>query len=548
MLISSVRLLLPTEFPAVPCRIYVDEGYFLKVPHVESDGHLCLGQRSMPGDYDDPVSAVVRALGAVKELLENSRDAGWVQAQFHGERASYWQHLEKAKDSSRRPAPKRTLVDASGLRGWAEGSIAAYVPAGSKHRVYRLQVACAGNVDPHKLATRHQWVDGSVVRGKALFVRMPGTELWTPSTWPSTYDQLDSLVGRLTGHECSVSSWLQKLGVPQSHFVDGHDCAANGSKMQAPPGRRPMLVVLVQDDLAYGFQLYPSTLPTPGKPNMQPIGTSRVDSDWALARDHQLEALHRRRGKRVLLLGAGSLGSPLAGSLARSGIGTLDIVDSQLMEAENTARHTLGMREVANGKAQALASRLMQSIPGIQVNGHLADAATWVTKHASPGKYDLVVECTAESSVRVFLSQMRASFFGNAPLIHSWTEPMCSAGHVVLSQPEVPWPADDPADWLVNASDLSANDTRITLPACSAGFHPYAAADIELVAAFAAQRVIAVLDDPRHASTVWSWVRSSAFFEQLPMAVNTRSIVPESRFAADSASVTRNLREVLSPR
>jgi proteasome lid subunit RPN8/RPN11 len=97
---------------------------------------------------------------------------------------------------------------------------------------------------------------------------------------------------------------------------------------------------------------------------------------------------------------------------------------------------------------------------------------------------------------------------------------LCSAGHVVLTQPEVPWPEDDPADAFVNASDLAAGDTRVALPACSAGFHPYGVADIELIAAFATERVIAVLDDPRQASAVWSWVRSSAFLDALPVDVD----------------------------
>lgn len=543
--IGSVRLLLPPEFPASPCRIYVNKTYFLKVPHVESDGHLCLGQRSIPSDYDDPIQAVVRALGAVQTLLENASDPCWIQQQFHDERASYWLHLEKAKESSRRPVPKRSFVDASGLQTWVEGSLAAYVPPGSKHRIYRLQVACAGSVDPHKLATRHQWVSGTVVRGKALFVRLPASECWTPSTWPKTYDELDRLVDRLTDHECSVSSWLHKSGQVHTTLMDVQDDAA-APRSELPPGPRPLLVVLVQDDLTFGFQLYPSTVPSFGKPNIQPINVNRVDPDWALARDHQLPVLHKRRAKRVLLIGAGSLGSPLASSLARSGIGVLDIVDSQLMEAENTARHALGMKEVALGKADALAARLMQAVPGVEVKGYLADAAAWVARNVRPGKYDLVVECTAESSVRVFLSQMRTAYLGGIPLIHAWTEPMCSAGHLVLSQPEVPWPSDDPADTLVNASDLSASDTRITLPACSAGFHPYAAADIELVAAFAAQRVIAVLDELRQPSAVWSWIRASAFFEQLPVAVKMRDIVPASRFATDSAAVTRDLRDVLN--
>ncbi|MGF6414848.1 hypothetical protein [Paraburkholderia sp. MM5482-R1] len=147
--------------------------------------------------------------------------------------------------------------------------------------------------------------------------------------------------------------------------------------------------------------------------------------------------------------------------------------------------------------------------------------------------------------MRTFISTMRSVLFGNIPIIHAWTEPLCSAGHVVLTQPAVPWPVDDPADTLVNASDLPARDTRVDLPACSDGFHPYGAADIQLIAAFAAERVIAVLDDMGQPSTVWSWVRSSAFFDTLPAPVTTRSIVPLSSSRSDSAATTRELSKVL---
>jgi hypothetical protein len=146
------------------------------------------------------------------------------------------------------------------------------------------------------------------------------------------------------------------------------------------------------------------------------------------------------------------------------------------------------------------------------------------------------------------MSHARAGLFGECPVIHAWTEPLCSAAHVVLSQPAVPWPDTDPADERVNASDLSANDTRIKVAACAGGFHPYGAADIELVAAFAAERVIAVLDDMSQTSTVWSWVRSSAYFDALPVAVNKRPIVPSSSSKFDSASTTRELAAVLGRR
>lgn len=548
--IKAVRLVLPPDFPASPCELYVSCAYFLKLPHIEADGHVCLGTASIPEDYDAPVAAVARAFAALKDkLLLPAADPAWVSEQLHDERASYWAQwcLSRRKAAEHRPVPNRTYVDVGELGAWATGGIAGYVPGSSKHRLYSLQVA--GATDPHELAARHRWADGTLVRGNALFVRLANDTCWTPSSWPTTFEALDTLVAEATEHEVSLAHWVNTTGwaddlAPQKLKKK----ARRRQPKDAPPGQRPMLVVLVHGNVMFGYQLYGSAMPKLQPPAVEPVHVTRVDADWALARDHDLAVLHARRKKRVLLLGAGSLGSPLARALARAGVGHLDIVDAQLMETENTSRHELGLADAGHGKARRLAEQIMKDVPGITARGFLADASTWTMKNCKPGVYDLIIECTAESSVRTFMSHMRTVLFGDSPVLHAWTEPLCSAAHVVLSQPAVPWPDTDPADDLVNASDLSANDTRIKVAACAGGFHPYGAADIELVSAFAAERVIAVLDDMSHASTVWSWIRSSAFFDALPVAPNTRPIVPSSSSKFDSATTTRELAAVLGRR
>ena len=65
---------------------------------------------------------------------------------------------------------------------------------------------------------------------------------------------------------------------------------------------------------------------------------NRVDADWALSRDYQLDLLTARRHKRVLVLGCGSLGAPVAELLARGGVGELHLLDKEWFEAENCSR------------------------------------------------------------------------------------------------------------------------------------------------------------------------------------------------------------------
>ncbi|WP_298831320.1 ThiF family adenylyltransferase [uncultured Piscinibacter sp.] len=551
--VRAVRLVLPPDFPASPCEFFVSRDLFLRIPHVESDGRLCLGIESVPNDYDDPVSAVLRAVAQLEsKLLAPAASPEWVAEQFHAERASYWGQycLRRRKERDHRPVPARVYANIDGLGTWSLGSTAAYFPSASKHRRYALEVITCKGTDPHELAGRHRWADGTVVKGDALLVRLPTEFPWTPASWPTTYADLDSLVAHVTEHEVSVTSWLGQVGVTDDKPppFKGSKKARRDQPKEAPPGQRPLTVVLEHGGVLFGFQVYAPSIPIATSPAIEPLHVTRVDPDWALARDHHVRAMHSRRVHRVLLIGAGSLGSPVARLLARAGVGCIDIVDSQLMEPENTSRHELGLQHVGQGKAHALAAELAESVPGLRVKGFVAEASTWALKNCRPGMYDLVVECTAESSVRSFVTQARAGLFGDVPVIHAWTEPLCSAAHAVLAQPQVPWPADDPADELVNASDLSAADTRISVPACAGGFHPYGAADITQVAAFVVERILAVIDQPTMPSTVWSWVRAKAYFDALDRPVRVRAIVPTGGSVFDTATTSRLLSDVLKSR
>ena len=78
----------------------------------------------------------------------------------------------------------------------------------------------------------------------------------------------------------------------------------------------------------------------------------------------------RLKGARVLLVGAGGLGSPAALYLAAAGIGTLGVVDFDLVDLTNLQRQVLhGTAAVGRPKLDSLRDRLRDLNPHVAVEG-----------------------------------------------------------------------------------------------------------------------------------------------------------------------------------
>ncbi|CAN5687787.1 molybdopterin-synthase adenylyltransferase MoeB [soil metagenome] len=95
---------------------------------------------------------------------------------------------------------------------------------------------------------------------------------------------------------------------------------------------------------------------------------------------------------RVLVVGAGGLGSPAALYLAAAGVGTLGIVDADRVELSNLQRQILhGTPDVGRLKTESAAERLSRLNPETRIEPHPVrlDAANAVELL---GAYDLVVD------------------------------------------------------------------------------------------------------------------------------------------------------------
>ena len=111
----------------------------------------------------------------------------------------------------------------------------------------------------------------------------------------------------------------------------------------------------------------------------------------------------RLRAARVLVVGAGGLGAPLALYLAAAGVGTLGLVDHDALELSNLQRQVIHANaRIGRNKAESAAETLAGLNPEVRVEVHARrlDAAT---AEALIPRYDIVCDGTDNFPTRFLL-------------------------------------------------------------------------------------------------------------------------------------------------
>jgi len=105
-----------------------------------------------------------------------------------------------------------------------------------------------------------------------------------------------------------------------------------------------------------------------------------------------VDAQRRLKAARVLVLGAGGLGSPVLLYLAAAGVGTLGIVDDDVIEASNLHRQVIhGTPNLGAAKTASAAARVRELNPHVIVQEH-HERLTSANALDLFRRYDLVVD------------------------------------------------------------------------------------------------------------------------------------------------------------
>ena len=144
-------------------------------------------------------------------------------------------------------------------------------------------------------------------------------------------------------------------------------------------------------------------------PLVEPAAELTVDEIRRYSRhliipDVGMDGQKRLKNAKVLVVGAGGLGSPALMYLAAAGVGTLGIVDFDTVDESNLQRQVIhGVSDVGRPKAESAADSIREINPLIQVNIHnfALDNSNVMELFA---QYDLILDGTDNFATRYLVN------------------------------------------------------------------------------------------------------------------------------------------------
>ena len=130
------------------------------------------------------------------------------------------------------------------------------------------------------------------------------------------------------------------------------------------------------------------------------------------------EAMKRLENARVAVFGIGGVGGHAVEALVRSGVGAVDIIDSDEVAVSNINRQLIAtQRTVGQKKVDAMKAHLLEINPNVQVNTHCCFFLPETKAQFDFTEYDYVID--AVDTVTAKLALVEAAQEAGTPIISS---------------------------------------------------------------------------------------------------------------------------------
>ena len=476
--VRRIDVVATAGFPFVPVRTaLVDHPPFMTWPHVESDGILCLLPNMAECDPDDPYAVAENLLWRSVRLVEELLEGSIVERDFRDEFLTYWAY--KSHQNGTRlfslltPAPPSRVV-----RVWRENGI---VVVGEDARTLADWV-------------RRRFGDKiNATTEEAAFIWMSKPPL--PIDYPETACDLHALAVN-AGQDASEALGQAALRKPDQVVVMLGALGRGGPGLIAVKVPNPRILRSrprsAADPLSKGFRpgRTPRALLVDRYFGASPVVRSsvqRADANWIHGRGRDTRTV-KLLDSTVVVVGCGSVGGPVACTLAQAGAGRLVLVDYDVLGWPNVGRHPLGASAVGRNKAESLTERLQSDFPHLQFESQACSVEKLMQSDPELlAAADLIIAATGSWGAESALNRWHVEHGRPRPILYCWTEAHACAGHAVAIVREggcfqchigrTGTPTFKVMDW------PGSGNASLEEPACGAHYHPYGPVELSYVTA-----------------------------------------------------------------
>ncbi len=482
----TLRVSFGESFPDLPATFSVLPWPTLEWPHVMTGG-LCLHAEDEQPLNDTPEASISYSFSQFSALLQfnlSHSDETARRCEFQKEIRSYW--------ALQIPTAEHRLTLISIPNGSGPLDVVSDRPGMQRQNLRYLAAPEHSQINAFEKRQGRQHVQSRATAKAGYFLKL----VETPPP-------------RLPAPNSDLISWLMP-SIEPSELVEFQSWLDETRDL----GARWIVVSLPTEDIA--LEAFYVTAPGMNSKTRRVFGrrtqrrqTWRAQKPSALSRVpiDVLDAMviHQRGGqaaaklseKKVVLVGAGSLGGELAVTLARAGVGMLVLVDPDLLEDVNVGRHVLGASDLGRPKVIALADRIRKDIPTTEVVAiPKAVQATTGGLATHFGDADLVLVTTANWPSEAYLWALKAAG-SEWSLIQAWSEPHALVGHALIA-PKGSYDGRylfERGNFRHLKSDWPSNGV-IPLPACGQSYIPASGANLSRIVSMIAACALRALANP----------------------------------------------------
>jgi hypothetical protein len=357
-------------------------------PHLGTDGHLCyIAKGTVVLDIFDPVGQTLACIRRAEEVLEKVLNGEMVE-DLEEEFYAYWSGPLCLVDmQDQRLGRQETLVIKPG------DTFTAVVTDDATRTTKKLKALGWEVTDYTVRAYR--------VRTSAK--PRPHTSAWPPKTVREVLSWQGLLDPRCR----------KKI---EKRLLEALGTTANGALIliESPLTTYGFTVTFKRKAAERGIRRSPRA--SMYSLDVMPMSVVRIDDRYMAQRN--VPGQQTLAGKRLVLVGCGTIGGYLAEMLVKAGAGTsggqLTLVDFDSLYPQNIGRHRLGFPHLFSNKAIALGEELQRNAPGADVRALPADV-----KRVQLGKVDLLIDATGEEGLGHWLCER---YLPSAPMLSTWIE------------------------------------------------------------------------------------------------------------------------------